>query len=433
MAGQSAPPGAVIGFSRNGHRQVVVAGSTGPGGRPDQTDSRTTQAGAPATAVDRDTADLDQTSADHPTAPLDRSTAFDLASVSKIFLTCSLLRLIEEAQLSLMDELGQILPRAGWLRSLNLRQLLWHRAGLWEWQPLYLAPATARPQDGQPASYPYPLPASADPDRRARFTVQLAQLVQLPARYPHDQARHYSDLGFMLLGLVVEQVTGLSLSQALAQTVTGPWGLDRTGYGPITAAVAASAWGDTVERAMVASSQPYPPLFPDAGFAWREGLLAGQVSDGNCFHVFGQQAGHAGLFSTVDDLLSLAERLAAPGLTADQPVLASAFQPGPDLGQGLGWRLGRTRRADDREPVRFVYHPGFTGCAVGLWPDRGEAVVMLTNRLLATSPALTSRLWRRVLGAGGWEADLPLEPDAGTDSAPEPDPLRPTDRNRRSA
>jgi CubicO group peptidase (beta-lactamase class C family) len=349
-ADQTAPPGVVIGLSRSGRRHVALSGSTGP---------------------DRGRGDLD------------RATAFDLASVSKIVLTTAVLRLAEQGRLHLDDHLGDLWPRIGWLGRTSLRRLLWHRAGLWEWQPLYLAGSTP-----------------------------WQTLTDLPPRYPPDSSRHYSDLGFMLLGLVVERVTGQPLDRAVAELVTEPWGLERTRYGPVLdQPVAASAWGDEVERDMVASGQPYPSLFPDSGFAWRQDLSQGQVADGNCFHAFGQVAGHAGLFSTVDDLLALAEVLADPALADRWPILAAAFEPGPDPGQGLGWRLGRTRRSGDQTPVPFAYHTGFTGCAVGLWPNRREAVVMLSNRLLAARPTSTVDLWRRVLWAGGWEAELPLETD----------------------
>ncbi|MDR1078799.1 MAG: hypothetical protein LBL55_09115, partial [Propionibacteriaceae bacterium] len=76
----------------------------------------------------------------------------------------------------------------------------------------------------------------------------------------------------------------------------------------------------------------------------------------------------------------------------------------------------------DPAPARFVYHPGFSGCAIGLWPERAEAVVLLTNRLLAAAPALTIALWGRVLEAGGWAADLPVEGRVGGGPAqPEPE------------
>src|SRR5690606_23826199 len=153
----------------------------------------------------------------------------------------------------------------------TLRHLIQHRAGLWEWQPLYLDPRDA-----------------------------WEQIDALPLRYPLDEGRHYSDLGFMLLGRVVASVTALPLDAAVRELVTGPLALSRTGYGPVGAPVAASATGDRVERRMVETGEPYPVLAAAHDFVWREEEIAGVANDGNCFHALGGISGHAGLFSTVD-------------------------------------------------------------------------------------------------------------------------------------
>ena len=124
--------------------------------------------------------------------------------------------------------------------------------------------------------------------------------------------QHYSDLGFLLLGRIISAVTGLPLDAAVRELVTAPLGLDRTGYGPIAAPVASSSVGDAAERRMVATGEPYPILTADRDFAWREGEITGSVNDGNSFHAAGGVSGHAGLFSTADDLLTLGAALAAP-------------------------------------------------------------------------------------------------------------------------
>ncbi|MFP3786476.1 hypothetical protein, partial [Burkholderia sp. SIMBA_024] len=68
---------------------------------------------------------------------------------------------------------------------------------------------------------------------------------------------------------------------------------------------------------MVATGEPYPILTSRRHFAWREEEITGAANDGNCFHAFGGIAGHAGLFSTADDLLTLGTALAAPAQHAD--------------------------------------------------------------------------------------------------------------------
>lgn len=305
-------------------------------------------------------------------------TAFDVASVTKVAATTTaLLALVSRGDAGFDDPVARYLPDSPCAPGTTLRHLLQHRAGLWEWQPLYLTP-------GDPA----------------------AAIDALPLRYPLDEARHYSDLGFLLLGRIVSIVADAPLDAAVRELVTAPLGLRRTGYGPVAAPVASSAIGDAAERRMVATGEPYPVLAPapSRDFAWRDGEIAGVANDGNCFHAFGGVAGHAGLFSTVDDLLTLGAALAAPDEHADlwhPDAVADLFRDGPDAGQALGWR-SRTVALDGREE-RMLWHPGFTGCALGILPAAGTAVVLLSNRLLAAEPATTAPLTTEAL----WLTALP--------------------------
>lgn len=346
LSGPSAPPGAVVAIAGPDGREVAAGGRTRPGGD-----------------------------------PVTEATSFDLASVTKVVTTCALHRLAVLGELALDDPVSRWLPRTPCAAGTTLTDLLLHRAGLWEWQPLYLA--------------------GADP---------VDALAALPLRYLPRQGRHYSDLGFMLLGQVVAVATGQSLPDAVRALVAEPLGLAGLRYGPITRDVAAGGIGDKVELAMVRTGRPYPVLFSDAGFRWREAVTVGEASDGNAFHAFGGVSGHAGLFGTADDLLTLASSLASPD-TADlwgTEVRARVLADGPDDGQALGWRSQVVNCRGRRE--RMLWHPGFTGCAVGFVPGEETAVVMLSNRLLAAEPAETASLWTRVLAnldpssAGGEDA-----------------------------
>lgn len=330
LSGPSAPPGAVVAVAGPDGRELATGGLTRPGGE-----------------------------------AVTGRTRFDLASVTKVVTTCALHRLAVLGELALDDPVSRWLPGTSCATGTTLVDLLQHRAGLWEWQPLYLA---------------------ADP---------LDALLSLPPRYLPRQGRHYSDLGFMLLGRVVASVTGTSLSEAVRTLVAEPLGLGLA-YGPVDGDVAAGGIGDEVEQTMVSTGKPYPVLFSDAGFRWREAVTVGEANDGNAVHTFGGVSGHAGLFGTADDLLTLAWSLADPeadGLWGTS-VRDQVFAEGPDAGQALGWR-SEVLRGD--RPERMLWHPGFTGCAVGLVPGRRRAIVMMTNRLLAAEPALTADLWARVL------------------------------------
>jgi CubicO group peptidase (beta-lactamase class C family) len=313
--------------------------------------------------------------ADLAGTPMTTATAFDVASVSKVAATTTMiLRLVSAGDLGFDDSIDRFVPGTACAPGTTVRHLLQHRAGLWEWQPLYLD----REHAGDPA-------AAAD---------------ALPLRYGLDEGRHYSDLGFMLLGRIIASVTGLALNAAVRELVTAPLGLVHTGYGPVGPPVASSGIGDAAERRMVATGEPYPILTADRDFVWREEEISGSVNDGNCFHALGGVSGHAGLFSTADDLLTLGAALAAserhPELWHPEAI-AELFRDGPDTGQALGWRSDTVAVAG--RPTRMLWHPGYTGCALGLVPGTGTAAVLLSNRLFAPVPAPTEALWRTALPA----------------------------------
>jgi CubicO group peptidase (beta-lactamase class C family) len=301
-------------------------------------------------------------------------TAFDIASVSKVAATTTaILRLVSRGDLGFDDPVTRFVPGTACAPGTTVRHLLQHRAGLWEWQPLYL-------------------------DRVHSDAAAAADA--LPLRYGLDEGRHYSDLGFMLLGRIIAAVTGLPLDAAVRELVTAPLGLARTGYGPVAPPVASSSVGDAAERRMVATGEPYPILTTARDFAWREDEITGSVNDGNSFHALGGISGHAGLFSTADDLLTLGAALAAPERHPElwhPDAVAELLRDGPDAGQALGWRSDTV--AVGGGPTRMLWHPGYTGCALGIAPGAGTAAVLLSTRLFAPAPAPTEALWRTALPA----------------------------------
>jgi len=322
--------------------------------------------------------------ADGAGRPLLPSTRFDVASVSKVVATTTTIHRLASLGLMRLDEpVSRFVPRTACAPGTAVSTLMRHRAGLWEWQPLYLA----RTSDGD----------RADP---------FAALAALPLRYPPDDRRAYSDLGFILLGRVVEEVTGMPLDRAVSELVTGPVGLSETGYGPVTGDVAASASGDGVEQEMIRTGSPYPVFYPIEDVAWRSYELVGEVNDGNCYRAFGGVSGHAGIFSTAADLLRLGRSLARAAERDDlwrPDITGQIFADGPDAGQALGWRTMPAQLGGERRTM--VWHPGFTGCGLGLIPGTGVAVTLLSNRLLSAEPLPTALLWATVLESLGLAYD----------------------------
>lgn len=297
-------------------------------------------------------------------AAMTATTSHDLASVTKVFTTAALVRLVGAGALRLDDRVASYVAAfdSPDKRHVTIAHLLEHRAGLWEWWPLYLAAPSATEPGGDPA----------------------AVAAALPLRYPPGQGRHYSDLGFVVLGSVVATVTGTPFDRAVDELVLAPLGLDSARFGaPVDAEVATGSRGDDVERRMLDTGTPYPvPFRSDSFTGWRTGPIAGAVSDGNAFHALGGVAAHAGLFSTAADLLALGSALGGTGDEFDSATLAAFGAAGADPAQALGFR--RYEFAAVPGGV-LLGHPGFVGCGIGWDPDGDLVVALLSNRLLATA------------------------------------------------
>ncbi|MFG2072942.1 serine hydrolase domain-containing protein [Nonomuraea maritima] len=305
-------------------------------------------------------------------APMTLDTYHDLASVTKVLATTTMLiRLVSERLVDLDAPLSAYLHRS--YEAITVRDLLLHRGGLWEWWPLYVQP-----------SFP-------------------------PPRYRPGRARHYSDLGFILLGQIVSAVAGQRLDRALAELVTRPLGLTSTTYaGPAGAEVAMSALDDRVEMTMLDTGRPYPVPYRSTDFAgWRRAPVLGEVADGNAHHAYGGVSGHAGLFSTVPDLLKYAlalSRYEEYDHLWRPEVVREFLEPGPDPEQALGFR--RYALELPGETVTVLGHPGYVGCAVGFVPGRDIALALASNRLLVEGqPTPTEELWNGLLQATAQRAE----------------------------
>lgn len=321
------------------------------------------------------------------TLPMTSRTSHDLASVTKLVgTTTSLMALTGAGAIQLEDPVRRYLPafRGGGKDEVTIEDLLLHRGGLWEWWPTYCD--VIAPEDGH------------------------RLVAEIPLRYTPRTGRRYSDLGFMLLGRVVEAAGGSPLRRAVVELVIGPLGMTGTAFGGPAGTgasagspdVAGSSVGDVVEWRMVARGDPYPVPRSTADFdGWRSHVLVGEVNDGNAFHTFGGVSGHAGLFSTAEDLVRLGDALchsASGGGPWHADVLTQFLAPGPDDGQSRGFRWW-TSTVEGCTATAFG-HPGFTGTTVAVLPDHGASVVLATNRLHVRGvPTPNEPMWRAALGA----------------------------------
>jgi serine-type D-Ala-D-Ala carboxypeptidase len=289
-------------------------------------------------------------------------TRYDLASLTKVVATMpSVLRLVAAGEFTLDDTVGRFFSNAGWFQSPSLadatvRSLLGHAAGLPAWRPLFAQLS----------------------DRR----TALAAVLQSPVERPGEVI--YSDLGFMLLGAIVERVAHERLDAFAHREVYGPLGMTATRFGPLSGV----------------------PVAATEECGWRDRVLEGEVHDENAV-VWDGVAGHAGLFGTAADLARYARawlesdpRLGPPDVLAEATREQARTADGAL--RGLGWALAPLPGTAAAEEgfmgigARGFGHTGFTGTSLWIDPHLGIAVVLLTNRVHPRrgSPAAIQRLRR---------------------------------------
>ncbi len=273
-------------------------------------------------------------------------TIFDLASLSKLFTAVAVMQLVEDGAVALDDPAAAYIPAfaANGKESVTVEQLLTHTGGLPAWINLY----------------------SAYDDVESR----LAAVYAVQPSSPPGTQYVYSDLGLIVLGKIVEEVSGLTLEEYVATHLTGPLGMDDTMYNP-----------PAELRDRIAATE-YQPL---AG----RGLVHGEVHDENAWSL-GGVAGHAGVFSTADDVAVFAQMLLNGGSYAGAEVLA----PGTvttmmrdytghlsSAHRGLGPELEAWFYHDVLTSAESAGHTGFTGTSLVIDPHTETIAVLLTNRV----------------------------------------------------
>jgi uncharacterized protein YbbC (DUF1343 family)/CubicO group peptidase (beta-lactamase class C family) len=274
-------------------------------------------------------------------------TLYDLASITKLFTTTAVMRLVEQGKLAIDEPVATSLPdfAAGGKEAVTLRHLLTHTSGLPDYLQLW----------------------KLEPTPAARMQRVLAT----PLLVPPGTAFRYSDLGLIALGHLVEQVAGASLDRVVRDMVTGPLHLDQTMYRPpasLRPRIAPTEYEDAVGRGMV----------------W------GEVHDENAWSLDGV-AGHAGIFSTAHDLGRFAQmymnggvldgvRLLKPETVAEM----TRNQIGRLEERGLGWELNADYYMGHLASPTTYGHTGFTGTSLVIDPTRQLIVVLLTNRVHPT-------------------------------------------------
>ena len=273
-------------------------------------------------------------------------TIFDLASLTKVLATTPLvLQQIERGALGLDDTVEQHLPSwtGGDRPRVTVRDLLSHSSGLRAYLPLY-----------------------KEHTGRAAFE---AAICNLPLEYAPRAASVYSDLGFMLLGFILENAG--TLPERFAALMTQMGIIQEIQFTP------PALW-----KARTAPTEEDP---------WRRRILTGEVHDENAA-ALGGVAGHAGLFGTVASvgdharhLLQILDGRRGAFSREALEIFVTRREGIPGSSRALGWdTMLATSSCGTRMSRRSFGHTGYTGTSLWIDPDRGIYVALLTNRVHPT-------------------------------------------------
>ena len=295
-----------------------------------------------------------------------RDHIFDLASLTKVFATTfAIMQLVDRQQIALDEPIHNYLPGfdEGEKSKITIRHLLSHSSGLVQWYPLYYKAS----------------------DSKERLKV----ISEMPLKWPVGEGRHYSDLGFMLLGDIIEKVSRKSLDQFLAEGLYQSLNLQYSAFNPLQKGldpIAATSHGNPFEKRMVYDDDfGYEvEVDPESWDGWRRYTLIGKVNDGNAWYANRGVAGHAGLFSTASELQKMISLLLDDGSYEGEQVISSAvidtFLTKDRYGNGLGWAMDKSFISARGTPAGTYGHTGFTGTNVVVIPEYDVSIIFLTNR-----------------------------------------------------
>lgn len=304
-------------------------------------------------------------SSEPPGLPVQASTIYDLASLTKPLSTVtSLLLLTQRAKVALEDPVQQVLVEleGAPIGQATVRDLLTHRSGLPGWRPLYERLEAADMVPGLSGGNPL-------------VKQHVLQMIRdEPLIYARGERSVYSDLGFILLGFLVERLSGMALDLWCEGAIARPLRADPLMFCPTTGRLQSA-----IDLARIA---------PTERDEWRKRLLRGEVHDENAA-AMGGVAGHAGLFGTAESVLAVsgAWLLAYHG---NESILDGAlvrqFTARQDQASRSTWALGwDTPSAPSSSGSCFSEqsfgHLGYTGTSLWIDPLCELEVVLLSNRV----------------------------------------------------
>ncbi|WP_447986267.1 serine hydrolase domain-containing protein [Nitrospira sp. Nam74] len=301
--------------------------------------------------------------------PARLETIYDLASLTKpLATTTAVLCLIQDGKIRLEDSLHAYFPelQGKTLGSATVFHLLHHSSGLPGWRPLYQEIGTQERQQR----------GVLESDAARKFAVQY--IGREPLVYPLGTGNLYSDLGFILLGLMIERVTSVSLATFCRERIYEALGIQGLTFMPII-----NGRSGVDKQDVTAGS-----IAPTEDDPWRGRMLLGEVHDENAY-ALGGIAGHAGLFGTGSAVMAIADawlsgyqgrshffdrKLVRRFLTRHSQTPKSSW--------GLGWDTPSSPSSSGQYlSAQSFGHLGFTGTSLWIDPSVELEVVLLSNRV----------------------------------------------------
>lgn len=296
----------------------------------------------------------------------DINTIYDLASVSKVVSTVTaIMVLLEQGKLRLYDSVSSYLPRFRH-RDITIWDLITHTSGL---KADVVAAAKIKSKE------------------ELLNQIYLADLV-----YPKNTKIVYSDIGFMLLGFVIEAASGMDLAEFTKKYIFDPLEMYDTSYSPI-------------DKIRCAPTELRKDEIHD-------GYIRGDVHDEKGYILNGV-AGHAGVFSTVKDLSHFIQMILNDGIYNGKKILSKAsvdllFTPQVKEQNGIslvgesrtiGWILGGSYPScGDLASVEVIHHTGFTGTNIFIDRINKVGFALLSNRVHPTRDNVKIIPFRAKLG-----------------------------------
>ncbi|ASN04675.1 serine hydrolase domain-containing protein [Virgibacillus necropolis] len=289
---------------------------------------------------------------------MQKDTIFDIASLSKIFTTTAAMKLYEQGYFELNDPVSEYIPEfaQNGKEDVTIKQLMTHTSGFKAWVPLYTI-------------------GDSREDR-------LDYVFNYPLDNPPGTTYTYSDLNMITLGAIIERLSGKRLDEFVNDTLLEPLNMTDTMYNP----------PESLKNRIAATEyQPWT----------NRGLVWGDVHDENAWSLDGV-AGHAGVFSTANDLAILAHMFINDGRYGGKQILQpetiqllveNQIPQFTGNEHGLGWELAQGWYMDALSEASTIGHTGYTGTSIAVNLNNDTIAILLTNTVhpsrvgVSTNPA----------------------------------------------